>query len=218
MTSAQRQRPRRSGQSGPDPASRGFILVIVAVVLGAILLAAGGNVGFDEDDESVDISDDGSEVTATTAAPVETTAAPAATVPPADVSVVVANGAGIGGLAGETTDFLATQGYSTTTATDAPSNVSATVVYFAEGFQANAASIAGLFSLPQSQVQPLPAEPVANDQPQDAAIVVVVGPDAEAVVTGTRTEGGTGAGGADTGDTTGETTTTTQATTATDEG
>jgi len=183
MTSAQRQRSRRSGQSGPDPASRGFILVIVAVVLGAILLAAGGNVGFDEDDESVDIGEGGSEATETTV-PVETTTAPPATVPPAEVKIVAANGAGIGGLAGETTDFLATQGYSNSSATDAPSNVSATVVYYAEGFQPNAAALAQVFGLPEAQVQPLPAEPVASDQPADSAVVVVVGPDAEAIVTG----------------------------------
>ena len=195
MTSAQRQRSRR-GASGPDPASRGFILVIVAVVLGAILLAAGGNVGFDEDDESVDIGDREAEETTTTGAPTDTTApATSATVPPAEVKVVAANGAGISGLAGATTDFLATQGYSNSEATDAPGQVSATVVYFAEGFQPNAAALAEVFGLPEAQVQPLPPEPVANTQPADSAIVIVVGPDAETVVSGEATTTTTAAPG-----------------------
>jgi hypothetical protein len=186
MTSAQRKRPRRPAPAGPDPASRGFILVIVAFVLGAILLAAGGTVGFDQDDESVDIGE-GGEPTETTAAPVETTAAPSVEVAPADVKVVVANGAGISGLASETGDFLATQGYTNTVATDAPGDVALTAVYYAEGFQANAEAIGAMFNLPPEQIQPLPAEPVANDQPVDAAVILVLGPDAEAIVSGTTT-------------------------------
>lgn len=185
--SESRQSQRRGPQSGSDPAARGLILVVVAVALGAILLAAGGTVGFDTDEKGVDIGDKGSEVTETTEPTdvTEPTEAPPQTVPPAEVAVVAANGAGISGLAGKTTEFLATQGYSNATATDAPADVATTVVYFAEGFQPNAAAIATLFSLPPEQVQPLPAEPVANDQPPEAAIVVVTGPDAEAIVSGT---------------------------------
>lgn len=188
--SESQQAQRRSAPSGADPAARGLILVVVAVVLGAILLAAGGTVGFDPDSKGVDIGDngsDGSEVTDTTVptdGTTDTSEAPSATVPPAEVMVVVANGAGISGLASSTTAFLATQGYSSSTATDAPADVAATMVYFAEGFQPNAAALATLFSLPPEQVQPLPAEPVANDQPPEAAVVIVLGPDAEPVVSG----------------------------------
>jgi hypothetical protein len=160
---------------------------VVAVVLGAILLAAGGTVGFDSDSKGVDIGDnggDGSEVTDTTVPDDGTTEAPPETVPPSEVMVVAANGAGISGLASSTTAFLATQGYSSSTATDASADVAATVVYFAEGFQPNAAALATLFSLPPEQIQPLPAEPVANDQPPEAAVVIVLGPDAESVVSG----------------------------------
>lgn len=181
-----RQSQRRSAASGPDPAARGLILVVVAVVLGAILLAAGGRVGFDADDNAVDIGENGADGSAAdgsaTTETTETTEAPPSTVAPAEVSVVAANGAGIGGLAGRTSEFLATQGYSNVTATDAVSDVSSTVVYFAEGFEPNAAAVATLFSLPAEQVQPLPAEPVAGEQPEGTAVVVVLGPDAESVV------------------------------------
>lgn len=182
MATAQRQQ-RRSSPSGPDPASRGLILVLVAVALGAILLVTGGTVGFDEDDTGVDIGSRNGTTDApdaTDAVP-STTAAPV-TVPPAEVKVVASNGAGISGLAGTTTDFLATQGYTNSVATDAPAEVASTAVYFAEGFQPNAAAIATLFGLPPEQVQPLPADPVANDQPADAAVIVALGPDAEAAV------------------------------------
>lgn len=185
--SESREPQRRGSASGADPAARGLILVVVAVVLGAILLAAGGTVGFDSDEKGVDIGDGGADVTDTTApdeVTTETTEAAPVTVAPSEVLVVAANGAGISGLAGETTTYLATQGYSNSTATDATAEVSATVVYYAEGFEPNAAAIAALFSLPPEQVQPLPAEPVADDQPAEAAVVVVVGPDAQALVSG----------------------------------
>lgn len=184
------QSQRRSAPSGADPAARGLILVVVAVVLGAILLAAGGTVGFDSDAKGVDIGNnrsDGSEITDSTVpadGSTDTSEAPPETIPPAEVMVVAANGAGISGLASSTTAFLATQGYSSSTATDAPADVAATVVYFAEGFQPNAAALATLFSVPPEQIQPLPAEPVANDQPAEAAVVIVLGPDAESVVSG----------------------------------
>ncbi|MCB1011884.1 MAG: LytR C-terminal domain-containing protein [Microthrixaceae bacterium] len=195
--SESRQPQRRSAPSGADPAARGLILVVVAVALGAILLAAGGKVGFDKDDKAVDIGDNGgSDVTETTEAPTETTEAPPVTVAPAEVAVVAANGAGISGLAGKTTEFLATQGYTNSTATDATASAASTAVYFAEGFQPNAAAIATLLGLPAEQVQALPAEPVATDQPAGSAVVVVVGPDAEAVVSaGATTTSSTAAPG-----------------------
>ena len=184
MASPQRSRQRRQAPTGPDPAARGIILVVVAVVLGAILLAAGGTIGFDQDDASVDIGEGGGEGVTDTTAPAETTTSVPTTVAPSEVPVVVANGAGVSGLAGATADFLATQGYTNTSATDAVASVSQTVVYYAEGFQPNAAAIATLFGLPPEQAQPLPAEPVANNQPAGTAVVVAVGADAEAVVSG----------------------------------
>lgn len=189
MASPQRSKQRRSAPSGPDPAARGIILVVVAVVLGAILLAAGGSVGFDQDDASVDIGEGGGggDGTTETTAPAETTTSAPVTVAPSEVAVVAANGAGISGLAGETATFLATQGYNNTSATDAINDSAQTVVYYVDGFQPNAAAIAATLGIPASQVQPLPAEPVASDQPEGTAVVVLIGPDAQAVVSGSTT-------------------------------
>ncbi|MFV0317732.1 MAG: LytR C-terminal domain-containing protein [Microthrixaceae bacterium] len=215
------QQSRRSAPSGADPAARGLILVVVAVALGAILLAAGGTVGFDRDDKGVDIGDNGGgEVTSTTDAPTDTTEPTPVTVAPADVAVVAANGGGISGLAGTTTEFLARQGYTNTTATNAVTDTALTVVYFAEGFDANANALAALMGLPESQVQALPAQPVATEQPPGTAVVIVLGPDAESVVaaqgagpsTGTA-EGGSGDGNPGT-DSSGSSTTTTSTATS----
>lgn len=179
MATTQSQRPRKSAQQGPDPASRGLILVIVAVALGTLLLITGGAVGFDKDQNKVDIGSDKPTTTEATASSI--TEAPPVTVAPADVKVVVANGAGIGGLAGRGTEFLATQGYSGSVATDAAAAATTTAVYYAAGFEGNARAIAELLGVPSDQVKPLPAgAPLAKDQPADAAVVVVLGPDADA--------------------------------------
>ncbi len=211
MASTQRPRNPRRQPSNSDAASRGLILIVVAIALGAILLWKGGVVGFDPDGSSVDIGE-GPATTETTAPTDETTTtvAPDVTVAPAQVKVVVANGAGISGLAGASADYLATQGYTNSVATDSPSQVPTTKVYAAEGFEGNATVIAGLFKVDPATIEPIPPEPVAGDQPADAGVVLVVGPDAEATVAdagGGDTSGGTDTTVADT-----STTSTTSAT------
>lgn len=197
MASTQRPRNPRRQPSNSDAASRGLILIVVAIALGAILLWKGGLVGFDPDGSSVDIGE-GSATTETTVPTDETTttAAPDVTVAPAQVKVVVANGAGVSGLAGASADYLATQGYTNSVATDAPAQVPTTKVYAAEGFEGNATVIAGLFKVDPATIEPIPPEPVAGDQPADAGVILVLGPDAEATVAeaggdGTDTTGGT---------------------------
>ncbi len=185
MATTQRPRTPRRPQTNSDAASRGLILVAVAIVLGAILLWKGGAIGFDSDGSNVEIGE-GADPTETTV-PVEdttTTEPPNVTVAPAQVKVVVANGAGVSGLAGMTTDFLATQGYTNSVATDALAQVAATQIYAATGFEGNATVIAGLFGVDPATVQPIPAEPLVGDQPTDAGVIVVIGPDAQATVSG----------------------------------
>ena len=68
MTTTQRPRQQRPSAPAPNPATRGLILVAVAVVLGAILLIKGGGVGFDEpaDDLKIDAGGEEAESSTTT--------------------------------------------------------------------------------------------------------------------------------------------------------
>lgn len=184
MTTTQRQRsPRRDAPApGPNPALRGVILVVVGVVLGAILLAKGGGVGFDSDRTDVAIGG-GSERSTTTTEATTTTVAER---PPATVKVVVANGSGKSGLAGKTGQFLATSGYTTSSATDALQPAAQTIVYFAPGFEANARAVAQLLGLSADRVQALPGQ-VAKEQAADTGMVVLLGQDVPAVVAGSTT-------------------------------
>lgn len=187
MTSTQQ---RRSRAGGVDPASRGLILVGVAVLLGLIVLVKGGGVGFDRGTKAVAVPDDGAAaVTTTTAAPVTTTTVP--TVSPAEVKVVVANGSGTTGLARAAAKNLAGSGYTQATATDAVGQPAATTVYFAQGYEANARSIGGQLGLDGSRVQALsPGTKLAKVQPSDAGVIVVLGPDATASSGATTTTTG----------------------------
>jgi hypothetical protein len=174
MTTTQRPRnPQRTGPPpGPNPAARGVILVVIGVVLGLILLARAGGIGFDSD--SSDVSIDTEDATTTTASP--TTTVPTTDRPPQSVKVVAANGSDVSGLAGKTAEFLAQAGYTTTVATDSESQVSSSVVFFAPGFEASAAAIAELLGLPDTQIQALPpGAKLASDQPADAGVVIQIG-------------------------------------------
>ena len=188
MTSTQQRRAR---PGGVDPASRGLILVGVAVLLGLIVLVKGGGVGLDRGTKEVAVPDDGAAaVTSTTAATASTTTtAPA--IAPADVKVVVANGSGTTGLARKAAQNLAGAGYSQASATDAVGQPAATTVYFAQGYEANARSIGSQLGLDASRIQALsPGTKLAQVQPADAGVIVVLGPDATASSGATTTTTG----------------------------
>jgi len=142
MTSPGRYQPPSGSQprSSGDAATRGAVLIVVAVAIGVALLWWGG-VGGDEslvieagqsDDTATDADDDpddaddtdtadATDATATTdtsatdATPDTTSsiAAPTSTRPVGEVKVVVANGVGEAGLAGSRTEVLSTAGYVT---------------------------------------------------------------------------------------------------------
>ena len=95
------------------------------------------------------------------------------------VTVLVANGSGVSGRAAELTEQVGTAGYRTA----APSNVNggdtvpASTVYYAEGFEADAAALAATLS-PPPQVTELP-EPSPVSDLRGAQILLVLGPDLE---------------------------------------
>ena len=61
---------------------------------------------------------------------------------PAEVKILVLNGSGLVGVAGQATDILNGKGYTTIPPANAPAKVPATVVYYTEGYQADAEAIA----------------------------------------------------------------------------
>jgi hypothetical protein len=188
MTTTQRPRPQRPASPAPNPASRGVILVAVAVVLGVILLIKGGGVGFDtaETDLTIESGEEQTtidEVTTTTEAEASPTS-----VAPAALKVVALNGAGINGYAGAAQQFLSVAGYTDTSAATAATQTATTIVYYAPGFDADAAAIASLFGLELSAVQPLPeGTSLARDAaefPADTNVAVWLGPDVQNTVEG----------------------------------
>lgn len=186
MTTTQRPRPQRPTAPAPNPASRGLILVAVAVVLGAILLIKGGGIGFERTDEELTIDGSGDAPTAQSSTTTSTTAAPSTSVPPASLTVVALNGAGINGFAASAQQFLSVAGYTSTTAATAATQTQTSVVYYAPGYEADAFAVAGLLGLEASAVQPLPQGTQlardAADVPADTDVVVVLGPDVQNVL------------------------------------
>jgi hypothetical protein len=165
------------GRSAGGAMARGIALIVVAVLLGVILLNATDSpepfAG-----ETVDTSDDATDDTSDTTAPAgdtsSTTAAPVAH-DPATVTVLVANGAGIPGLAGGITDQLEAANYLTAAATDTLAPADQSMVFFTPGYEADAAAIAALLA-PVPATAPLPDPPPVDDM-QGANVLVVAAAD-----------------------------------------
>jgi len=161
---------------------RGALLIIVAVLLGAGLLANG-------------FRDDTKGTTGTTPTTVHggasstTTTAPPQAHDPAQVRVLVLNGSGKQGVAGGASEQLKALNYTLLDAGHAQGGtITASIVYFVSGYDVDAQTIAAKLGLPGSAAQPL-ASPVpdAVGDPKDANVIVVIGTDAPIA-------GGAGAG------------------------
>lgn len=212
MTTTQRPRPQRPAAPAPNPASRGVILVVVAVVLGIILLVQGGGVGFDESGDELEIEAGETPEGGDVAAPPTTEETPPSTsVPPAALKIVALNGAGVSGFAGQTEQFLNVAGYSATGVGNAATLRDTTIVYYAPGFEVDAATVAGLLGLGLGEIAPIPeGETLARDAaevPADTNVVVIAAPDVAQIIEGSNAapeaETPDDANGDTTGDTTG---------------
>lgn len=161
------------GRSAGSAALRGGVLIAAAVLLGIVLLQA-----TDSPEPFADIETGGGATTTTTVADdgdATTTTTPT-TRNPAEVKVLVANGTSVAGAAGRTQDQLAAQGYNVLAAVQSTeSGVEASVVFFAEGFEAEAAELAAQFD-PVPVVQPLTDTPPVDDL-RGADVLVVLGQD-----------------------------------------
>lgn len=183
-------------RTGGAAATRGAVLVAVAVLIGLVLLSRGFDTGSfvatGSDDEAADQAAAGDDTDTDTPgaadddlAPDEGLAPPPTTAPdpneilpeprdPAEVSVAVLNGSGVSGAAGEFSDQVSELGYTTLPPGNAEP-VPATVVYFTPDFQADAEDLAtAIGALPTAAV-PLP-EP-SPVEAEDADVIVVLGED-----------------------------------------
>lgn len=170
-----------SGRSSRTPppagstATRGVILVVAAVVVGLLLLWKGGGGAATPGEETAGKPDGKPAATTTvTEAPTQPTA-----VPPAELKILAANGSSVKGLAAKTKEQLAAAGYPAVTAADATQQVTTTIVYFAEGFEADAKAVAASLGLAPARVTAMPQSPPVAAL-GDNKIVVVLGPDAPA--------------------------------------
>ncbi|MHB8682253.1 MAG: LytR C-terminal domain-containing protein [Acidimicrobiales bacterium] len=161
-------------------AVRGWILVVVAIVLGALLMpsaaraplatagaesAAGGT-----NQPTTTLPP----ATTTTAAPTTTTTAPRLS--PGSVSVLVANGTNTNGAAAAVTSFLAGKGFSTLHAVDALTTVHASQIYAVNGANSAAAAVAAALGLTSTSIE-ANSMPVPVSSTGGANVVVIVGPD-----------------------------------------
>lgn len=165
------------GRSAGSAAIRGALLIVAAFLLGfALLSATSGTEPFeveqaDDDGRDRAASDDdddeeeGDDTTTTTVA----------VRPPAEVGVLVANASGVQGAGGRRTEELAAAGYRTLEATTALARSDTSMVFYQEGFEAEAQAVANLLSPPPS-IAPMPPEPPVSDL-GDANVLVVISTD-----------------------------------------
>jgi hypothetical protein len=150
-----------------------------AVLLGVVLLGKGIDTGFLPDgggNGSTGGQTGGG--TGTTVTGETTPDGTAVTRPPGEVTVWVLNGGGPTGTATNGTQVVANAGYATVPADNAPQDVPQSIIYYVEGYQADAAAVAGMLGFPIERVVALPnPPPVPNGDIQGANIVAVLGPD-----------------------------------------
>ena len=163
------------GRSAGGAMARGILLIVVAILLGVVLLNA-------TDDPEPFTARSGSEEPDRGATPTTdpaTTDTTDTTLPPSprdpsEVTVLVVNGSGVRGVAGRITETLKGSAYVTVD----PGNieaVEASVVYFVEGYEADARAVATLLT-PQPAVEPMP-DPAPVADLQGAQVLVVVAAD-----------------------------------------
>jgi hypothetical protein len=171
---------RRPTEPTANPA-RGAALVVVAVVIGLLLLRNGldtseaitSNPGSDgQSTDGSDASDEGTDDGSTTTSTVPLRA-------PVDVPTIVLNDSGIAGAAGQYSEVLTAAAYTLTNPAganaDAEGDAATTLIYFAPGFEAEAAAVGLLIGAPNvvpAALPTIPPGPIAN-----ASVVVVLGTD-----------------------------------------
>lgn len=173
-------RPRRTtrgGGGGGFSAARGAALIAVAIILGVVLLNAidDGNDGPVGDGGPASSTTSTSTTTTTVATGTGTGSATSSTtkpasIPPAQVTVLVLNASGRDGVATTMTNSLKAKGYKTLLPNNLGSTRVGTVVYAKAGKTAACTALATL--VPGAKVQPMPTPPPSAT---DADCIVIVG-------------------------------------------
>jgi hypothetical protein len=170
------------GRSAGTQTLKGAALIVVALIIGLVLLRtaprAGTTVISGGVTAQVTKPKKPHSGTGSTVAPPSTTTVPPAH-PASQVSVVVANGSGVTGLAGRIRGQLNTAGYSTTKpAINSPTQVATTAIYFTPGYEADAVNVAHTLQLTAGNVFPMPStSPVPATYLTDVQVLVIAGSD-----------------------------------------
>lgn len=164
-------------RSGSTAVLRGALLVGIAFVIGVVLLGKAFSEGelnpISDRTETGSPSDGGP-----TGEEVTTTLPPPTTHPAAQVTVLVLNGGGPGGIARKGADAVKAQDYTAAEPGNAKERVPASVVYFTtDVYRPDAEAVAAVLQIAPAQVLAIPAPPPVDDI-KGAHVVVVLGPDA----------------------------------------
>lgn len=179
---------------GLDANARGIMVLAVAVLVGLLLLWKAGSTGDASElstggdtSTTIDTSGLGSD---DTTAPIEgegdgeaggttsTTVVDGEEArSPSDITVLVLNGGSApSGTAAFGSEVLKAAGYQTGTPGNATTDVASTTIYYAEGYQVEAAAVASLVGLATDAVQAMPT-PLPGPGADAANIVLVLGPE-----------------------------------------
>ena len=168
------------GKSAGGAMARGIALIIAAVLLGVVLLRATDGSDLDsvaagsDDDPTEERTGSTDDETDTSVDPEQTTTTLPPPRDPAEVTVLVANGANIAGLAGRISDTLKGANFVTIEPTNTAEAQQESTVFFTPGYEPEAAAIAELLGGTQTAAlpDPLPVESIGN-----ANILVVAAAD-----------------------------------------
>jgi hypothetical protein len=171
--------------AGGPTATRGIVIIAVAVVLGLVLLARGGHGSLI--DRAASHGNTSTTVEASTpTVPIETTtSAPPPTNAPASVKVAIFNGTGgaLPNAAGDSQRKLTPAGYSNVTIADTTATQTS-AIYYAPGAQGDADAIAKALGM---SVTPKPSSSAASlpGGSTGAQVIVIIGADAAGGATST---------------------------------
>ncbi len=170
--------------SGFTP-GRGLLLVVLATAIGVLLLARAVDpsrtvdvaTGTSTESTANDEGDGDGGATATSEAPAPsvTTIPPARQ--PAEVTVIVFNARNVQGAAAANKDELMAKGFNVLSPETFPEASPTTIVYYAEGYQADGLNVATTLTIAAASVVPFP--PTGLPDMKGAKVAVVLGTDGQ---------------------------------------